>query len=330
LERLVDSYGRVARKLRLSVTDRCNFRCSFCMPREPRWLPRSEVLTVEEMARVVRILASMGVTQVRLTGGEPLVWQGLERLIEIVSAIDGIEDISMTTNGFYLKDKAVRLKALGLRGVTVSLHSLKPDRFEEIVGVRNVFERVLEGIRAAKASSLRVKINCVVVRGCNEDELEDFAELARRSGLTVKFIEFMPFDGERLWSPEKVVSGREIVERLSEKYALREKPRASGSTTRYYGFADGSPGEVGVVTSVTEPFCSDCDRVRLKPDGKLVPCLFSPDEYDLKPLLRSGATDSELARLIKEAFYNKFKGVEEFLKHHKIPQHIRPMHTIGG
>ncbi len=330
MERLVDSYGRIARKLRISVTDRCNFRCSFCMPREPVWLSTSELLTVEEIARVVRILVSMGVTRVRLTGGEPLVWNGLESLLRMISGIKGLEGVSMTTNGFLLAERAERLRELGLRGVTVSLHSLKPDRFEEIVGVKGVFDRVLAGIKAAKASGLAVKINCVVVRGCNDDELEDFAKLAHSSGVTVKFIEFMPFDGERVWSLDRVVPGREIVERLRKSYGLQEKHRERGSTARYYGFADGSLGEIGVISSVTEPFCFDCDRLRLKCDGKLVPCLFSRDEYDVKHLLRSGATDEEVARYIREVFLLKFRGVEELLRKSYIPAHIRPMHTVGG
>ncbi len=327
---LVDSYGRVARKLRVSVTDRCNFRCNFCMPHDPVWLPKSELLTVEEIARLVRILVSMGVTRVRLTGGEPLVWNGLESLLRTLSGIEGLEDVSMTTNGYLLADKAERLRKLGLRSVTVSLHSLKPERFEEIVGVKGVFDRVLDGIKAAKACGLAVKINCVVVRGCNDDELEEFAKLARGSGVTVKFIEFMPFDGERVWSLDRVVPAREIIERLRRSYGLQEKPRERGSTARYYGFADSSPGEIGVISSVTEPFCSDCDRLRLKCDGKLVPCLFSSDEYDVKHLLRSGATDEEVARYIREVFLLKFRGVEELLRNRSIPVHVRPMHTIGG
>lgn len=300
------------------------------MPREPVWTPRDEILSFEEHARLVRILAYMGVSRVRLTGGEPLVRKGVEKLVKIIATTPGVEGVAMTTNGFHLKSYAKPLAEAGLSSVTVSLHSLKPERFEEIVGVNGVFERVLEGISAARDAGLRVKINVVVVRGCNDDELFDFAELARRTGITVKFIEFMPFDGERLWNIERVVRASEIIDTLSKRYQLYPKPREHGSTTRYYGFRDAPWGEIGLVSSISEPFCSDCDRVRIKADGKLVPCMFSRDEYDLKPLLRSGATDEEIGEFIRWAFRRKFRGVETLLKTGALPQHIRPMYTLGG
>jgi len=330
LEPLADGYGRVARKLRLSVTDRCNFRCSFCMPREPSWLPSKEIMSTGEIARVVRILASMGVTRVRLTGGEPLVRPDIEEIVRAIASTKGVEGVAMTTNGFHLARLAKRLALAGLRSVTVSLHSLKPERFEGIVGVKGVFERVLEGIEEALRAGLKVKVNVVVVRGCNDDELVNFAELARMSGLTVRFIEFMPFDGERLWSPARVVPAAEILETLTSRYRLRAKPREEGSTARYYGFEDTQVGEIGVISSVTEPFCFDCDRVRVTADGKLVPCLFSRDEYDLKPLLDSGASDDEVAAFIRAAFKRKFRGVETLLRSAGVPYHVRPMYTLGG
>ncbi|MCS7146477.1 MAG: GTP 3',8-cyclase MoaA [Aigarchaeota archaeon] len=330
MENLVDGFGRVARKLRLSVTDRCNFRCSFCMPREPVWLPSDELLSFEEILRVVRIFASMGVSRVRLTGGEPLVRAGVERLVKMIAAVEGVEGVSMTTNGFHLSTYAERLAEAGLKSVTVSLHSLKPEKFDEIVGVRGVFNRVMAGVAAARKSGLAVKINVVVVKGCNDDELFDFAELARETGMTVRFIEFMPFDGERSWSIERVVNASKIIEVLSERYQLYPKERESGSTARYYGFKDTQTGEIGVISSVSEPFCWDCDRVRVKADGKLVPCLFSRDEYDLKPLLRSGATDEEVIRFVRLAFMKKFRGVETLLRSNGMLEHVRPMHTIGG
>lgn len=326
----MDGYGRVARKLRLSVTDRCNFRCSFCMPRRPSWLPNSDVLGFEEVLRLVRIFASMGVSRVRLTGGEPLLRPGVERLVSEISRVEGVEGVSMTTNGFYLSAFAGKLAAAGLRSVTVSLHSLRPERFEELAAVKGVFNRVLEGISASKSAGLNVKINVVVVRGCNDDELFDFAELARRTGTSVRFIEFMPFDGERRWSPDRVVRASEIIETLSKRYQLYPKERESGSTAKYYGFKDNPDGELGVISSVSEPFCFDCDRVRLKADGKLVPCLFSRDEYDLKPLLRSGASDEEISEFIDWAFKRKFRGVETLLRSGEMPPHVRPMYAIGG
>lgn len=300
------------------------------MPKEPVWIPRSDVLSFEEHARLVRILTSMGVSRIRLTGGEPLVRRGVEKLVKIIATTPGVEEVTMTTNGFHLQSFAKTLAEAGLSSVTVSLHSLKPERFEEIIGVNGVFHRVLEGISAAKDAGLRVKINVVVVRGCNDDELYDFAELSRRTGITVKFIEFMPFDGERLWNLERVVKATEMLDILSKRYRLYPKAREHGSTTRYYGFRDSSVGEIGLVSSISEPFCFDCDRVRIKADGKLVPCMFSRDEYDLKPLLRSGATDEEIREFIRWAFSRKFRGVEAMLKTGELPQHIRPMYTLGG
>lgn len=300
------------------------------MPREPIWLPSDELLSFEEILRVVKIFASMGVSRIRLTGGEPLVRAGVERLVEMISSVEGVEGVSMTTNGFHLSAFAERLAEAGLKSVTVSLHSLKPERFDEIVGVRGVFNRVMAGVTSAREAGLGVKINVVVVKGCNDDELFDFAELARETGMTVRFIEFMPFDGERSWSIDRVVSASKIIETLSERYRLYQKERESGSTARYYGFKDTESGEIGVISSVSEPFCWDCDRVRVKADGKLVPCLFSRDEYDLKPLLRSGATDEEVARLIRWAFGKKFRGVETLLRSNRKLEHIRPMYTVGG
>jgi cyclic pyranopterin phosphate synthase len=328
---LVDRFGRVARKLRISVTDRCNFRCNFCMPRNPIWLDRKELLTFDEITRLARIFARMGVTKIRLTGGEPLVRRGVEELVAMLAKVEGIESVSMTTNGYFLEEMAAKLKEAGLKGVTVSLHSLKPERYEEIIGVRGVFEKVVRGIRRAIDVGLwPVKVNVVVTRGCNDDEILDFAELARRTGISVRFIEYMPFDGERLWRPELVVSGEEILRAIEEKYELVPLEREPGSTSLNFRFADGAPGTIGVITSITRPFCSDCDRVRLTANGKLVPCLFSRVEYDLKPLVRGGASDEEIEAFIRSAFWNKFEGVESLLRKQKIPSHIRAMYTIGG
>jgi GTP 3',8-cyclase len=218
---LVDRFGRVAKKLRLSVTDRCNFRCHFCMPLNPVWLPKEQILTYEEMGRVAQILARMGVTKIRLSGGEPLVRQDVERLVAMLSAIPEVESVTMTTNGFFLPEMAERLKKAGLTGVTVSLHSLKPERFEGIVGRKEVFDRVMAGIQKARQFGLPVKVNVVITRGCNDDEILDFAELARRTGMTVRFIEYMPFDGQKLWSPERLVSGDEILRTINRHFPSR-------------------------------------------------------------------------------------------------------------
>ncbi|HKM76163.1 MAG TPA: GTP 3',8-cyclase MoaA [Candidatus Bathyarchaeia archaeon] len=325
---LKDSFGRVARKLRISVTDRCNFRCQFCMPKTPIWLPRENILSYEEIYRVVSLFAKMGISKIRLSGGEPLMRRNIERLVDLLVAVPGIRSVSMTTNGFQLAEKASALKMAGLSGVTVSLHSLKPDRFSEISG-GGVFERVIEGIESAKKNEIPTKINAVIIRGCNDDEIVDLASLAFSGEITMRFIEYMPFDGERMWGMEKVVSGKEIVERISERHELIPESREHGSTARLYKFADGA-GRIGVITSITEPFCSDCDRIRLSADGKIVPCLFDKAGYDLKPLLRNRSSDDEISLFLKNAIGRKTPGVETLLKQMSPLQHIRPMHTIGG
>jgi cyclic pyranopterin phosphate synthase len=327
---LVDSFGRVARKLRISVTDRCNFRCFFCMPMDPSYLSRDQMLTYEEITRLVTICASLGVAKVRLTGGEPLVRREIEKLVGMIRQVRGIETVHLTTNGFYLAEKASSLRASGLDGVTVSLHSLRPERFNDVVRADGVFDKVLAGIARAREEGLPVKINCVVIRGCNDDELLDFARLAREGNVTVRFIEYMPFDGEHSWDPQKVVSGQEIIRRISAIYPLRECARDAGSTAQLYRFRDGSPGEVGVITSMTKPFCSDCDRIRLKVGGTIVPCMFSPAEYNIMPLLRGGASDDEVRSFLQDVFWKKAPGVHALLQTSALIPHIRPMYTIGG
>jgi cyclic pyranopterin phosphate synthase len=270
----------------------------------------------------------MGISKIRLSGGEPLMRRNIERLVDLLVAVPGIRSVSMTTNGFQLAEKAAALKMAGLSGVTVSLHSLKPDRFSEISG-GGVFERVIEGIESAKKNQIPTKINAVIIRGCNDDEIVDLASLAFSGKVTMRFIEYMPFDGERMWGKEKVVSGKEIVERISERYELIPESREHGSTARLYKFADGE-GRIGVITSITEPFCSDCDRIRLSADGKIVPCLFDKAGYDLKPLLRNHSSDDEISLFMKNAIARKTPGVETLLKQMSPLQHIRPMHTIGG
>ena len=253
----------------------------------------------------------------------------IEKLVALLSKIPGIHSVSMTTNGFLLAEKAAALKEAGLSGLTVSLHSLKPERFSQITG-GGPLDRVLAGIREAKAIGIKpLKINAVIIRGCNEDEILDLASLAFFGDVTVRFIEYMPFDGQRMWGMEKVVSGKEIVSRLREHYELEMERRESGSTAQIYRFADGK-GKIGIITSITEPFCSDCDRIRLSADGKIVPCLFDKTGFDLRPLLRGGASDKELEDFIISAVRQKAPGVETLLKKYKTLEHVRPMHTIGG
>jgi cyclic pyranopterin phosphate synthase len=299
------------------------------MPKTPIWLPRNEILTFQEIHRVVSLFARGGVERIRLSGGEPLMCKDIENLVKMLSQVPGLRSISMTTNGFLLAEKAPALKKAGLNGVTVSLHSLKPDRFRTITG-GGAFDKVLTGINAAKQHGFNpLKINAVIIRGCNEDEVADLASLATSGDVTVRFIEYMPFDGERMWGMEKVVSGREIIARISERYKLVALPRETGSTAKIYKFANG-PGEIGVITSITQPFCSDCDRIRLSADGKIVSCLFDKTGFDLKPLLRNGATDEAISDFIHDAVLRKAPGVETLLKKYHTLEHIRPIHTIGG
>ena len=299
------------------------------MPKTPIWLPHSDILTYEEIRRIAVLLVKMGVTKIRLSGGEPLMRRDIEKLIALLSKINGIKSLSMTTNGFLLAEKAAALKEAGLSGLTVSLHSLKTEKFSEITG-GGALDRVLVGISAAKACGFNpLKVNAVIIRGCNEDEIGDLASLASSEDITVRFIEYMPFDGQHLWGMEKVFSGREIVSKLTEHLDLELLPRESGSTAKIYKIAHGV-GRIGIITSITEPFCSDCDRIRLSADGKIVPCLFDKTGFDLRPLLRGGGTDREIEDFIVSAVQRKAPGVETLLKKYKTLEHVRPMHTIGG
>ncbi|MEM3670158.1 MAG: GTP 3',8-cyclase MoaA [Thermoprotei archaeon] len=327
---LRDGFGRIARKLRISVTDRCNFRCSFCMPSNPVWLKKEEILTYEEITRVVGILAGMGVSKVRLSGGEPLVRKDIEQLVKMIHGVPGVSSVSMTTNGALLRSKAAALKHAGLSSVTVSLHSLKSSRYDRITGTRGVFDRVLDGVAEARRVGIEVKVNCVVTRGCNDDEILDFADFAVRSGTVVRFIEYMPFDGQKPWDSTLLVSGKEVISRIKGRYELVELPREAGSTAVSYTVAGHQRPVVSTITSMTAPFCGDCDRIRLKAEGKIVPCLFSQAEYDIKTALRSGASDRDLELIIRSAFASKFAGVETLIKSGAALRNVRPMHVIGG
>lgn len=256
--------------------------------------------------------------------------QDIERLISLLSkTLRNVEAITMTTNGSLLPEKAEALTKAGLTGITVSLHSMKPSKFREIAGGDD-FGRVVAGIEAAKKVGFKpVKVNAVIIRGCNDDEIVDLASIAKTGDITMRFIEYMPFDGERLWGMNKVVSGDEILQKIQARYKLIMLPREAGSTAKVYRFAEGN-GQIHIITSITEPFCSDCERVRLSADGKIVPCLFDTSGFDLKPLLRGGASDEELSQFIRNAVLRKAAGVEALLKEFRSLEHVRPMHTIGG
>jgi cyclic pyranopterin phosphate synthase len=303
---LTDSWGREIRSLRVSVTDRCNFRCRYCMPAEGLpWLPQPEVLTFEEIHRLVRLMAQMGVREVRLTGGEPLVRRDLPELVERLARTPGVEDLSLTTNGVLLDRLAGPLVKAGLRRVNVSLDSLSHTRFAEITR-RDALDRVLKGLEVAESHpELRpIKINSVAIRGFSETEVPALAGLARRKPYVVRFLEFMPLDADERWDADQVLSGAEVRAIVEERWPLVEIPAGPSSTSRRFRFADGA-GEIGFISPVTEPFCSSCDRIRLTADGRLRTCLFSRREWDLREPLRAGVEDRELRELIREAVAHK-------------------------
>ncbi len=326
---LIDSFGRVIRKIRISVTERCNFRCVYCMPVAPTWFDRGAVLSFEEIARVVRVVASMGVEKVKLTGGEPLMRKGVEELVAMIAGQPGVKSVSMTTNGFFLEEKADALRRAGLGAVTVSLPSLDREKFRSITGV-DALDRVIRGVDAALSAGFSpVKLNATIIRGLNEDEVPKLAEFARDRGVFIRFIEFMPFDGKGSWRPDRVVSWREMYDSLKAKFDLEPLPREPGSTSMNFAFRGGRGG-VGFIASITAPFCDDCERIRLTADGRIVPCMFSPKEFDLRSLLRSGASDSELEEAIRAAVSAKDRGVKYMLQAGNLPNKIRPMYVLGG
>ena len=330
---LVDSFGRVVRDLRISVTDRCNFRCTYCMPAEGMtWLDRSEVLTYEEIERVARIcVETFGVDSLRLTGGEPTVRAHLPQLISKLAALrlpDGSKpDIALTTNGATLRNIAVELRDAGLDRINVSMDSLKPERFFAMTR-RDELHNVLAGIAEAQIAGFSpMKVNAVVERGANDDEILDLVRYGRDNNVEVRFIEFMPLDATNEWERNKVVSQDEIVATIAAEFPLELMPSRGAAPADRWRFLDGK-GTVGVIPSVTHPFCGDCDRVRLTSDGQFRTCLFATDESDIRSLLRNGGTDEEIAELIQIAVGAKWAG-------HQINQvnFIRPnrsMSQIGG
>ena len=330
---LVDSFGRVVRDLRISVTDRCNFRCTYCMPAEGMtWLDRSEVLTYEEIERVARIcVETFGVDSLRLTGGEPTVRAHLPQLISKLAALrlpDGTKpDIALTTNGATLRNIALELRNAGLDRINVSMDSLKPERFFAMTR-RDELHNVLAGIAEAQVAGFSpMKVNAVVERGANDDEILDLVRYGRNNNVEVRFIEFMPLDASNEWERKKVVSQDEIVATIAAEFPLELMPARGAAPADRWRFLDGK-GTVGVIPSVTHPFCGDCDRVRLTSDGQFRTCLFATDESDIRSLLRNGGTNAEIAELIQVAVGAKWAG-------HKINQvnFIRPnrsMSQIGG
>jgi len=328
---LKDSYNRPIRDLRVSLTDRCNFRCFYCLPHgEPPIAPKEQMLSYEEIEYACDIFVQLGIEKIRLTGGEPMMRRDIEQIIFKLSQLKtpmsdklqlvdesandklkfvghrGLRDLALTTNGYFLPHRAESLKTAGLDRITISLDSLKRDVFKQMTGV-DVLDRVMEGIQAAKDAGLEpIKINAVIVRGHNEDEVADFAAFAREHDVKMRFIEFMPLDSGHEWSREDVVSGREIRQRIEERFPLEpiEESRGSNTASRYR-FADGAPGEIGIIAPVTEPFCGACSRIRLTADGQIRTCLFSTVEYSLRDVMRDGASRQEIIQFIEGVVLKK-------------------------
>ena len=349
---LPDSFGRVMRDLRVSLTDRCNFRCLYCLPETeeaanfyrtrfdpvnnpkpvrlalPKPKPRAEILTFEEIERLARIMAGLGIQKIRLTGGEPLLRQDVEKLVARVAAIDGVEDLAMTTNGFLFARKAAALKAAGLQRVSFSMDSLDRANFQKMTG-RDGLAEVLAGIRLAKALGFGpVKVNAVVIRGLNDHEIEALAEFARAEEISFRFIEFMPLDSSRAWLKELVVPGQEILARLRERFSL--EPVTSGNpseTARRWRWKD-SAAEIGIIAPVSEPFCGHCNRLRLTADGKIRTCLFSLHEHDLRGPMRAGAPDEIIRQMLRDMVLQKEP--RHYIGEAKFVQPERSMSCIGG
>lgn len=329
---LTDSYRRPIRDLRVSLTDRCNFRCFYCLPHgEPPIAPKEQMLSYEEIEYVCEIFVDLGIEKIRLTGGEPMMRRDIETIIRKLAKLKfaGLKDLALTTNGYFLPDRAQSLKDAGLDRVTISLDSLKREIFKEMTGV-DVLDRVLSGIEAAKRAGLEpIKINAVIVRGHNEHEVADFAAFAREHDVKMRFIEFMPLDSGHEWSREMVVSGREIRERISERFPLVAIDVQRGSeTSSRYRFTDGAPGEIGIIAPVTEPFCGACSRIRLTADGQIRTCLFSTVEHSLRDVIRTGAGRDEIADYIESVVMKKEP--RHFINDPGFVAPSRTMSFIGG
>jgi GTP 3',8-cyclase len=332
---LKDSYGRAIRDLRVSLTDRCNFRCFYCLPHgEPPIAPKEQMLSYEEIEYVCEIFVSLGIEKIRLTGGEPMMRRDIETIIKKLARLktsgpNHLVDLALTTNGYFLPERARSLKEAGLDRVTISLDSLKRDVFKHMTGV-DVLDRVLAGIASAKEAGLEpIKVNAVIVRGHNENEVADFAEFAREHDVKMRFIEFMPLDSGHEWSRGDVVSGKEIRDRINERFPLVKLAGNRGSeTSSRYRFTDGAPGEIGIIAPVTEPFCGACSRIRLTADGQIRTCLFSTIEHSLRDVVRSGATRVEIIEYIESVILKKEP--RHFINDPGFVAPSRTMSFIGG
>ncbi len=325
---LYDKFGRQITDLRISVTDRCNFRCVYCRSADPEnYRDHDEILSWAELERLARIFVGLGIRKVRITGGEPLVREGVESFIARLYDF-GVQDLSMTTNGHLLAERCQRLMDAGLNRINISLDSLDPMRFEKITRTRS-YDNVMRGIETVQASRLApAKVNAVLVRGLNDDEVEAFAAFARERGVIMRFIEFMPLDADRHWSRSLVVPAAEVFQRINAQWPLEQIPHQASETARKYRFADGAPGEIGLIAPVTQAFCGHCSRIRLTADGKLRTCLFSKEDRDLRAQLRADASDKEIIAWVNSVVMEKEAG-------HRInePGFVPPSRTmvfIGG
>lgn len=324
----MDGMGRKIVNLRISVTDRCNFRCTYCMPADNvEFMDRSHLLTFEEITRIANVVSKMGIYRLRLTGGEPLLRKDLPELVRMLSAVDGIEDVAMTTNAFFLKQQAQALKDAGLKRLNISLDALDKEKFTH-VNRRDCLEQVLEGLAAAREVGFPIKINAVAVKNFSEPEILQLVDLGRSDGFEIRFIEFMPLDADQTWERDKVLFGNEILDIISQKHELVPiKDSLEIGPASEYNFADGK-GKIGIITAVSNPFCDFCNRIRMTADGKLRTCLFSTNEHDLKELVREGGTDTDIEQRIRAALVIKEPGHKINLDDFERP--VRAMHAIGG
>ncbi|HZR37344.1 MAG TPA: GTP 3',8-cyclase MoaA [Nevskia sp.] len=326
---LKDRHGRVKRKLRVSLTDRCNFRCPYCMPDSPEFMERADRLSRRELQKLLRLfVAELGVTHLRLTGGEPLLRRDLEAVVAECGELRalGLQRISLTTNAALLARRAAGLKAAGLDDLNISLDALTPDTFARLSGNRDV-QPVLDGIAAAQAAGLPLKLNAVVVRGVNEDEILPLTRWAVARNLPLRFIEFMPLDGRHEWSQQRVVTEAEILERLRGEFGVAALPRGNDPAAYFELRGNGAHSRIGVIATVSNPFCASCDRLRLTADGKLYPCLFSPKGTALREPLRAGAGDAELTALIRSTVWHKDAG---YAAHPGYAERRIAMNALGG
>ncbi len=321
---LKDKYSRTFTKLRVSLTDSCNYRCFFCMPQAPSFFKNGEMLKFEELVRILRIFKGEGIDEVKLTGGEPLLYP---RLIELVREISGMFKVTITTNGSMLYRLWESLAEAGVKGFNLSLHTLKDNRYR-LLGPGNPLE-IVKSMDEIVSAGLSVKVNTTVIRGFNEDELLDFVEFSSAHRVPVRFLEYMPFDGRNKWDRDRFVSMEEMLRVLRTKYDLKPMRRDAHSTAVYYS-AEGTGAVIGFVPSISAPFCSDCNRIRLTSDGKLYPCMYSKFFVDLKTPVRQGIDDGQIAELIRSAVFNKFEGVAKLIKEGTIPDHVMPMYKLGG